>query len=74
MSVKKISKKEKDFITSKKENTKKNNTDSQLVTLRIPEDLLEKIDIKVLSRPLKVSRNMWILETLHAALCDSDVI
>lgn len=72
MPVKKISRIEKNFIEN--ENDEKNQLKVQLVTLRIPEELLYKIDIKVRSRPLKTSRNTWILETLYNALRDSNSI
>ncbi len=66
MPVKKITRVEKKFITNSDDRKSKTNT--QLVTLRIPEDLLKEIDDRVLSRPLKTSRNMWILEVIYRAL------
>ncbi len=66
MPVKKITRVEKEFITNSDDRKSKTNT--QLVTLRIPEDLLKEIDDRVLSRPLKTSRNMWILEVIYHAL------
>lgn len=72
MTVKKVSKLEKAFI-EKKEDTKPKLA-TQLVTLRIPENILEEIDAQVLSRPLKTSRNAWILEVLYNNLNDSEKI
>lgn len=66
MTVKKVSKIEKEFIEKKEE--VKSKLATQLVTLRIPENLLEEIDSQVLSRPLKTSRNAWILEVLYDKL------
>ena len=37
------------------------------LTLRIPKWLLEKIDVKRSERIGKISRNLWILETLEKA-------
>ncbi len=69
MTVKKVSKIEKDFIEKKEEAKPKLAT--QLVTLRIPENILEEIDAQVLSKPLKTSRNAWILDVLYNKLNDS---
>lgn len=63
MTVKKVSKIEKEFIEKKEDVRSKLAT--QLVTLRIPENLLKEIDDQVLSRPLKTSRNAWILEVIY---------
>jgi len=71
MTVKKVTKIEKEFIEKKEETKSKLAT--QLVTLRIPEKLLEKIDSQVLSRPLKTSRNAWILEVLYNNLNGSKI-
>lgn len=68
MTVKKVSKIEKAFIEKKEEIKPKLTT--QLVTLRIPENILEEIDSQVLSKPLKTSRNAWILEVLYNNLND----
>jgi len=43
------------------------NDDSHRLTLRIPKWLLAKIDIKRKERIGKISRNLWILETLAKA-------
>lgn len=37
-------------------------------TLRISEDLIKKIDMDRRSRVGNISRNQWILETIHKAL------
>lgn len=68
MTVKKVTKIEKDFI---ERSDKKDKIGTQLVTLRIPNVILEEIDAKVLSKPLKISRNAWILEVLYNNLIDS---
>ena len=68
MTVKKISRVEKDFIEKCE---KKIRPATQLVTLRIPSVILEEIDAMVLSRPLKTSRNNWILEVLYNNLNDT---
>ena len=68
MTVKKVTKIEKEFIEKKEQDKSKFAT--QLVTLRIPENLLEEIDAEVLSRPLKTSRNAWILEVLYNKIND----
>ncbi len=72
MTVKKVTKIEKEFI--EKQNNKeetKSKLRSQLVTLRIPENLLEEIDAQVHSKPLKTSRNAWILGVIYKNLKDS---
>ena len=68
MTVKKVTKIEKDFIEKIE---KKIKPGTQLVTLRIPNVILEEIDAMILSRPLKTSRNAWILEVLYNNLRDS---
>lgn len=40
------------------------NEDDHRLTLRIPKSLMAKIDIKRKQRIGKISRNLWILETL----------
>ena len=35
-----------------------------MVTLRVPSDLLRRIDEVVQSRPIRVPRHTWILEAL----------
>lgn len=67
MTVKKVTKIEKAFIEKRE---KKNRPETQLVTLRIPSAILEEIDATVLARPLKTSRNNWILEVLYNNLND----
>ena len=42
--------------------------DNHRLTLRIPKFLLDKIDIKRKERIGKISRNLWILETLEKAI------
>ncbi|MGZ6251074.1 MAG: hypothetical protein ACXWL2_03535 [Candidatus Chromulinivorax sp.] len=41
--------------------------DDHRLTLRIPKSLMAKIDIKRKQRIGKISRNLWILETLDRA-------
>ena len=43
------------------------NHDDHRLTLRIPKSLMAKIDIKRKQRIGKISRNLWILETLDKA-------
>jgi predicted HicB family RNase H-like nuclease len=43
------------------------NDDDHRMTLRIPKSLMAKIDIKRKQRIGKISRNLWILETLVEA-------
>jgi len=43
------------------------NDDDHRLTLRIPKSLMAKIDIKRKQRIGKISRNLWILETLNEA-------
>jgi len=43
------------------------NDDDHRLTLRIPKSLMAKIDIKRKQRIGKISRNLWILETLDRA-------
>ncbi len=41
--------------------------DDHRLTLRIPKSLMAKIDVKRKQRIGKISRNLWILETLDRA-------
>lgn len=41
--------------------------DDHRLTLRIPKSLMAKIDVKRKQRIGKISRNLWILETLDKA-------
>ncbi len=43
------------------------NDDDHRLTLRIPKSLMAKIDVKRKQRIGKISRNLWILETLAEA-------
>lgn len=43
------------------------NDDDHRLTLRIPKSLMAKIDIKRKQRIGKISRNLWILETIDKA-------
>jgi len=63
MAVSKISKKEEEFIDGKK--TFKKKREVQAILLRIPVNLLNKIDQAIDSRDISVSRNTWILEAIH---------
>ena len=42
------------------------------LTLRIPKSLMNKIDVKRKKRVGKISRNLWILETIEKATSSSD--
>jgi hypothetical protein len=42
-------------------------TDDHRLTLRIPKWLMDKVDTKRKGRIGKISRNLWILETLERA-------
>lgn len=43
------------------------NNDDHRLTLRIPKSLMAKIDLKRKQRIGKISRNLWILETIDKA-------
>jgi len=66
MTVSKISKKEESFIDGKK--TSKNKSDVQAIVLRVPVNLLKKIDAKIEKREIKTSRNTWLLEAIHKSI------
>jgi hypothetical protein len=38
------------------------------VQLRIPKDLLDRIDAQVEQRPVKIPRHLWLLEAIHEKL------
>lgn len=65
MPISKPSKKQETFIQGKKPNNPGKN---QGVLLRIPQDFLDKIDNDIANRPIKISRNTWILEAIHNSL------
>ncbi len=65
MAVSKISKKEEEFIDGKKTSKKKK---VQAIILRVPLNLLNKIDQVIDKRDINVSRNTWILEAIHRYL------
>ena len=46
------------------------NNDDHRLTLRIPQWLMDKVDTKRKQRVGKISRNLWILETLEKATKD----
>lgn len=46
------------------------NNDDHRLTLRIPKWLMDKIDTKRKERVGKISRNLWILETVEKATKD----
>lgn len=48
----------------------KTSDDNHRLTLRMPQWLLEKIDVKRKERVGKISRNLWILETIEKAARD----
>lgn len=62
MGVSKISKQAKSFIDGKNETKKKN--EMQAIVLRVPINILKKIDEKIENREIKISRNTWLLETI----------
>jgi hypothetical protein len=66
MAVSKISKKEEEFIDGKK--TSKKKKEVQAIILRVPLNLLNKIDQVIDKRDINVSRNTWILEAIHRYL------
>ena len=39
------------------------------VLLKIPAEMLEKVDRSAKSRPVKIPRRTWILEAIHEKLC-----
>ena len=65
MPVSKPSKKEETFINGKKSDLNVRSGKSQGVLLRIPQDFLDRIDSDIANRPIKISRNTWILEAIH---------
>ena len=67
MVVSKVTKKQQEFIEGKKD---ENSKTSQTVILRVPKDMLEKIDSSLKSRPIKMSRNTWFLEAIYRYLND----
>jgi hypothetical protein len=42
----------------------KQNTGSEKILLRIPNDLLNRVETALTARPLKTPRNTWILEAI----------
>ena len=42
----------------------KHSKDVQVVTLRLPTEMLESVDQAVSERPLKISRHQWLLEAV----------
>ena len=57
--------KQKEFVSGKQ---RKKLVDGKTVLLRIPEEMLEKIENAIEARPVKISRNTWMLEAAHAYL------
>lgn len=43
---------------------KENKSENQKILIRIPSSLLDRVDTDLDSRPLKTSRNTWILEAI----------
>jgi len=70
MVVSKIPKKQEAFIEGKQEEIeqRKKLKKSHNVLVRIPDDMHGKIDAAIKERPIKISRNMWILEAINAYL------
>lgn len=70
MVIRKISKKQEDFIKGKKDVSKQKKKSNQThnVLIRIPENMIEKIEDSIEERPIKISRNTWILEAINAYL------
>ena len=67
MGVSKFSKKAEEFIDGKKTSNKKKK-EVQAIVLRVPVNLLNKIDQAIDNRDINVSRNTWILEAIHRCL------
>lgn len=67
MVIRKIPKKQEAFISGSTP-TKKPQTDVQSVLIRIPRDMIDKIEDALETRPVKVSRNVWLLEAINAYL------
>ena len=42
--------------------------DSTAVILRLPADMLAKVDAAVAARPIRTPRHTWILEAIHEKL------
>jgi hypothetical protein len=38
------------------------------IVLRVPSDMLEKIDVSVKARPIRTPRHTWLLEAVHEKL------
>jgi hypothetical protein len=43
---------------------KQSSAENQKILIRIPSDLLNRVDTDLSSRPLKTPRNTWILEAI----------
>jgi len=67
MGVSKFSKKAEEFIDGKKTSNKKKK-EVQAIVLRVPVNLLNKVDQAINNRDINVSRNTWILEAIHRYL------
>lgn len=61
MVISKLPKKQEEFIQGKKKE-KLNHLHNVLV--RIPDDMLERMESKIKERSVKISRNKWILEAI----------
>jgi uncharacterized membrane protein len=43
---------------------KKDKTGNQKILIRIPNELLDRVDTDLTARPLKTPRNTWVLEAI----------
>jgi len=73
MVVRKIPKKQETFIEGKLETAEQQKKLSKFrklhnVLVRIPEEMLQKIEKQIEEMPVKISRNTWILEAINSHL------
>ncbi len=52
--------------------SKKKPDDPVAVLIKIPAGMLEKVDSSINSRPVKISRRVWLLEAIHEKLCKEE--
>ncbi len=62
-----VTKKQEEFVSGKK---KKKVLQTYPIILRVPQDMLDKIEEAIEDRPVKISRNTWFLEAAHRYLKD----
>lgn len=65
MAISRATQKQKEFISGKK---RKHLVEGKSVLLRIPEEMLERIENAIEDRPVRISRNTWLLEAAYAYL------